>query len=167
MRGRLETAVRDHPEKASETEHAFSDSNERGHATDRPSTRDPKISVVVSDASFMTSELLARALGRVKTLSILKCALTFGETLEAIVEHVPDVAIVSTHLADGPYRGLELVRQARQLAEKTRCVLLMDDSDHGIVTDAFRAGARGVFKRSASMQLLSKCISAVHSGQIW
>jgi DNA-binding NarL/FixJ family response regulator len=121
----------------------------------------------VSDASFMISELLARALGRVKTLNILKCTVSFDEALKAIVERAPDVAIVSTHLADGAYRGLEVVRQARQLSTKTRCVVLMDDSDHQIVTDAFRAGARGIFKRSASMQLLSRCISAVHSGQIW
>jgi len=167
MRSRVETAASDRPEKTHETGHASSDSNERGQAADRPSRRDPRISVVVSDASFMISELLARALGRVKTLNILKCTVSFDEALKAIVERAPDVAIVSTHLADGAYRGLEVVRQARQLSTKTRCVVLMDDSDHQIVTDAFRAGARGIFKRSASMQLLSRCISAVHSGQIW
>lgn len=166
MRSSVGTAASDRPEKA-RTGHTPSNSNELGQTTDRVSNRDPRISVVVSDASFMTSELLARALSRVKTLNILKCTVTFGETLKAIVERAPDVAIVSTHLADGPYRGLEIVRQVRQLSANTRCVVLMDDSDHGIVADAFRAGARGVFKRSASMQLLGRCISAVHSGQIW
>jgi DNA-binding NarL/FixJ family response regulator len=167
MRSRVETAASDRPEKEYERGHTSSDSNEHGQTTDLARRRDPRISVVVSDASFMTSELLARALGRVKTFKILKCSVNFAETLKAIVERVPDVAIVSTHLADGPYRGLEVVRQVRQLSTKTRCVMLMDDSDRQIVTDAFRAGARGVFKRSASMQLLSRCISAVHSGQIW
>ena len=123
--------------------------------------------MVVSDASPMTSELLAQALARVKSLNIVKSAVNLGETLKAIVELGPDVAVVSTHLADGPYRGLEVVRQARQLSAKTRCVVLTDDSDRQVVTDAFRAGARGIFKRSSSMQLLSKCIGAVHSGQIW
>jgi DNA-binding NarL/FixJ family response regulator len=166
MTSSVGAAASDRPEKA-RTGHTSSNINELGQTTDRGSNRDPRISVIVSDASFMTSELLARALSRVKTLNILKCAVTFGETLKAIVEQVPDVAIVSTHLADGPYRGLEIVRQVRQLSAKTRCVVLMDDTDHGIVADAFRAGARGVFKRSASMQLLGRCISAVHSGQIW
>jgi DNA-binding NarL/FixJ family response regulator len=166
MRSSPGTGASDRPEKA-RTGHTSSNSNEHGQSTDRAFNRDPRISVVVSDASFMTAELLARALGRVKTLNILKCAVNFGEILKAIVERVPDVAIVSTHLADGPYRGLEVVRQVRQLSAKTRCVVLMDDSDHEIVADAFRAGARGVFKRSASMQLLGRCISAVHSGQIW
>ena len=167
MRSRVETSASDRQERAHETApHASSDSSQHGKSTERPG-RDSRISVIVSDANFMTSELLARALGRVKTLSIVKSAVSFSETLKAIVDRSPDVAVVSTHLADGPYRGLEIVRQARQLSEKTRCVVLMDDSDREIVTDAFRAGARGVFKRSASMQLLSRCITAVHSGQIW
>ena len=166
MRSRVETSASDRQERAHETAHASSNSSQHAKSTERP-RRDAQISVVVSDANFMTSELLARALGRVKTLSIVKSAVSFGDTLKAIVERSPDVAVVSTHLADGPYRGLEIVRQARQLSEKTRCVVLMDDSDREIVTDAFRAGARGVFKRSASMQLLSRCITAVHSGQIW
>src|SRR5262249_34403727 len=131
------------------------------------SRHDQKITVVISDASQMTSELLARALGRMKTLNILKSAVTSEEALEAIVDLEPDVAVVSTHQADGLCKGFEIVRQARQMFVKTRCVLLMDDSDHELVIDAFRAGARGVFKRSASMNLLGRCISAVHSGQIW
>jgi DNA-binding NarL/FixJ family response regulator len=166
MRSSLGTAAGDRSEKV-RTGHDFSSSHEHEQTTDQAFSRDSRISVVVSDASFMTSELLARALSRVKTLNILKCAVNFGETLKAIVEQAPDVAIVSTHLADGPYRGLEVVRQVRQLSAKTRCVMLMDDSDHEIVADAFRAGARGVFKRSASMQLLGRCIFAVHNGQIW
>jgi DNA-binding NarL/FixJ family response regulator len=134
------------------------------HASGEP---DQKISVVISDASYMTSELLSRALGRVKTFNILKSAVSAGETLDVIVELRPDVAIVSTHQADGLCKGLEIVRQAHQLSPKTRCVVLMDDTDREFVIDAFRAGARGIFKRSASMHVLSRCISAVHSGQIW
>ncbi|HKD80969.1 MAG TPA: response regulator transcription factor [Candidatus Angelobacter sp.] len=168
MRSRVENAASDRQEMTHGTAHASSTATaNEDHRSAGRRKRDLPISVVVSDASFMTSELLARALSRVKTLSIVKCAVTSGETLRAIVECVPDVAIVSTHLADGPYRGLEVVRQARQLASKTRCIVLMDDSDHQIVIDAFRVGARGVFKRSASTQLLTRCIAAVHGGQIW
>lgn len=166
MRRSIGTPASDSAAKA-RTWHTASNSNEQAQTTNRPANRDARISCVVSEASFMSSELLVRALSRVKTLNILECSVNFDETLNAIVERAPDVSIVSTHLADGPYRGLEVVRQARQLSTKTRCVVLMDEADNGIVADAFRAGARGVFKRSASMQLLGRCISAVHSGQIW
>ena len=167
MRSSVGVPASECPEKAQETGQTSPNPSEHEQAKEQASSRDQRISVIVSDASFMTSELLARALGRVKTLSILRCAVSFNETMKAIVESVPDIVVVSTHLADGPYRGLEVVRQVRQLSTKTRCVVLMDDSDHECVTDAFRAGARGVFKRSASMQLLGRCIAAVHSGQIW
>src|SRR5215469_13182784 len=77
--------------------------------------QDQRITVVISDASQMTSELLARALGRVKTLNVLKSVVTSVEALEAIVDLEPDVAVVSTHQADGLCKGFEIVRQARQL----------------------------------------------------
>jgi DNA-binding NarL/FixJ family response regulator len=168
MRSRATTVSIDRAENEQNLVHTSTASHANPEIRGPSSSRqDQKITVVISDASQMTSELLARALGRVKTLNILKSAVTSEEALEAIAEHEPDVAVVSTHQADGLCKGFEIVRQARQLFGKTRCVLLMDDSDHELVIDAFRAGARGVFKRSASMNLLGRCISAVHSGQIW
>ena len=35
------------------------------------------------------------------------------------------------------------------------------------VISAFRDGARGVFNRNHSLKSISKCIQAVHQGQIW
>jgi DNA-binding NarL/FixJ family response regulator len=167
MRSSLGVPATERADKVQETGYTSPSPSEHEQVKEQLSIHDQRISVVVSDGSFMTSELLARALSRVKTLSILRCTVSFNETMKAIVEGVPDIAVVSTHLADGSYRGLEVVRQVRHLSAKTRCVVLMDDSDHDTVTDAFRAGARGVFKRSASMQLLGRCIAAVHNGQIW
>jgi DNA-binding NarL/FixJ family response regulator len=135
------------------------DNASRGH--------DQRISVVVSDGSYMTSELLARALTRIKMLTILRCTINFDQTLEAIVDLQPDVAVIGLHLADGPYKALELLRRLRDLSAKTRCVLLIDDAEREGVIDAFRAGARGIFRRSMPMHLLARCIGAVHKGQIW
>ncbi len=128
---------------------------------------DQRVSAVITDASHMTAELLARVLRRVKTLNIVKSVVNVREALDAIVNLRPNIAIISTHLADGPYRGFEILRQVRQASPATQCVVLMDDSDHDLVIDAFRAGARGIFKRSGSMRLLGRCIFAVHSGQVW
>jgi DNA-binding NarL/FixJ family response regulator len=126
-----------------------------------------KISLVVSGGSYMASELLARALTRIKTLDILKCTVNFGETLDAIVDLRPDVAVLSIHFAEGPYKALELLRHLRDLSVRSRCVLLMDECEREGVIDAFRAGARGIFRRSAPTHLLPRCISAVHNGQVW
>lgn len=115
----------------------------------------------------MTSELLARALTRIKTLIILKCTVNFGDTLEAIVDLRPDVAVLSLHFADGPYQALDLLRRLRDLSVRTRCVLLINEAEREGVIDAFRAGARGIFRRSAPTHLLARCIAAVHKGQVW
>jgi len=128
---------------------------------------DHKISVVVSDGSYMTSELLARALTRIKTLSVLKCTVNFDQTLEAIVTLRPDVAVLGLHFANGPYKALELLRRLRDVSAKTRCVLLTDETERDGVIEAFRAGARGIFRRSTPTHLLARCITAVHRGQIW
>lgn len=142
--------------------------HEAGDTRDQAYARsNQRISVVVSDGNYMNSELLARALSRLKTLTILKCAVSFVEILEAIVDLRPDVAVLSTHLADGPFKGWEILRRARELSADTRCIVLMDEAEDEGVVDAFRAGARGIFRRSAPMHLLGRCISAVHSGQIW
>lgn len=129
--------------------------------------RDQKISVVVSDGSYMSSELLARALTRIKTLTVLKCTVKFAETLEAITDLQPDVAVLNLHFADGPYKALDLLRRLRDLSVKTRCVLLMDQTERDGIIDAFRAGARGIFRRSMPTHLLARCIVAVHKGQVW
>jgi DNA-binding NarL/FixJ family response regulator len=45
--------------------------------------------------------------------------------------------------------------------------MLIPNSDRDLVVDAFRGGAKGVFCRLQPLKLLSKCIRAVHEGQIW
>lgn len=126
-----------------------------------------RISLVVNDGSYMSSELLGRALGRIKMLLVAKCTVNFQETLEAITEFQPDVVLLSLHFPDGPYKGLELLRRVRDGSLRSRCVVLMDDAEREGIIDAFRAGARGIFRRSTSTHLLARCIAAVHSGQLW
>ena len=117
MNFREAAAASGSPRKPLATGGASPNVNEFGQSTDQGASRiDEKISVVVSDFSHMNSELLARALSRVKNLTILKCSVNFIDTLEAIVDLRPDVAVISIHLADGPYRGLEIIRRGRQLS---------------------------------------------------
>jgi len=45
--------------------------------------------------------------------------------------------------------------------------MLLKSKQHDLVIDAFRAGAKGVFCRTEPLKSLTKCILAVHNGQIW
>lgn len=125
------------------------------------------ISIVISDANQMMCELLAGALKRVRSLKVLKCTIRTSDVFQAIADLQPDVALISTHLADGPFSGFKALRQLRTVSGKTRYVMLLDHTEPELVIDAFRAGARGVFRRSASLNLLYRCITAVHNGQVW
>jgi DNA-binding NarL/FixJ family response regulator len=98
---------------------------------------------------------------------MLKYAITSGELRDAVSQLSPDIAIVSAHLSQEPYSGFMVLRQMQSPSRKTRFIMLMDQLEGELVVDAFRAGARGVFKKSAPVSLLYKCITAVHNGQIW
>src|SRR5438270_12749789 len=139
MKRGVETFENNSAGKASKAVRVSVNTNEVGPEDQTFSGAEPKISIVVCDCSQMNSELLAGALSRVKDVLVLKCAINFMESLQAVVELSPDIAVVSAHLADGPYRGLELVRRSRELSVRTRYIVLMDDSDHEGVIDAFRA----------------------------
>ena len=45
--------------------------------------------------------------------------------------------------------------------------MLLDSSKGEMVLEAFRAGARGVFSKNDSVDILSKCLRKVYEGQIW
>ena len=55
----------------------------------------------------------------------------------------------------------------REMASAAAAIMLLQSSTSDSVVSAFRAGARGVFYRSHSFKVLSKCIRRVHEGQIW
>ena len=45
--------------------------------------------------------------------------------------------------------------------------MLLKSNHDDLVIDAFRAGAKGVYCRTEPLKSLTKCIMAVHNGQIW
>jgi len=70
-------------------------------------------------------------------------------------------------MEEEPQRGLLLLQQLRSARPGLRAIVLLDSSKPAVVVECFRSGACGVFCRSNEIQLLRKCIVAVHSGQIW
>jgi DNA-binding NarL/FixJ family response regulator len=126
-----------------------------------------RISVLVVTGDNMTSELLKKSFahGRrgfaVETLT--------GSSQKIIGElgaHKADVALISAELQDGPEAGLKVLQKTRK-SQATSAIMLLQGSKPEQVVNAFREGARGVFYRSHSLKSLSKCIQAVHQGQIW
>jgi DNA-binding NarL/FixJ family response regulator len=126
-----------------------------------------RISVLVVTADNMTSELLKNAF--VHGRNGFKVETLTGSSQQIIGElgaHKADVALISDELQDGPEAGSKVLQKTRE-SHGTPAIMLLQNRKPERVVSAFRNGARGIFYRSHSLKSLSKCIQAVHQGQIW
>ena len=123
------------------------------------------ISVLVADSTPLTGRLIADALKRDRGLTI-----TTAEARSVIFTATtlkPDVTIVSEQLQGKPGKGFEVLTELRVAVPSTRTVMLLDSAERGLVIEAFRSGARGVFCRSDPLKMLARCVHKVHAGQFW
>lgn len=129
--------------------------------------RNTGIRLLVADRNLMNCQLLVGALRHGRRIKVVGRA-TASEPIIAEAEAtLPNVALISAHLQDGPLAGFEVVRRLRNLHPEIRAVLLLDSADRSSVIDAFRAGAKGIFSRDDSLGALCRCIQHVHAGQTW
>jgi DNA-binding NarL/FixJ family response regulator len=77
------------------------------------------------------------------------------------------VVILSNNLSGSPDKGLEILKELVAVSPKTRVVMLLDDEDSGVVVNALKWGARGVFCRLHPLEMLIRCVKQVHAGQVW
>jgi DNA-binding NarL/FixJ family response regulator len=126
------------------------------------------ISVLLATPRVMTSELMVAALRRKKHFRVVDSATTVKDVLESAQGANLDVALIAASLFDGPLSGFGALRQIRELHPDLKTVILLDNCESGLVVDAFRAGARGVFNLwRANFRSLCRCVESVHAGQIW
>ena len=98
---------------------------------------------------------------------VVGCAVNAAEIRIILKKQKPQVAIISPNLEDGPLRGFDLVQEICDSSPATRSIVLLDSMEPQMVIWSFQVGAKGVFSREKSIEALSKCIDAVHGGQIW
>jgi two-component system, NarL family, nitrate/nitrite response regulator NarL len=133
---------------------------------ERASAAERQIRVVVLDSSAIHTQLLADALRRDRALDVVSLD-SAQPVIKTVIECAIDVLVIGANLEEQTYRGLEILRELRGSRPNVRAVVLLDSCKPQVVLDAFRAGARGVFSRSESIDKLGKCIRCVHEGQIW
>jgi DNA-binding NarL/FixJ family response regulator len=115
----------------------------------------------------MTSELLKNAFAHGRQgFTVQTLTGTSQKIIGELGSHKADVALISEELQDGPEAGSRVLQKTRDY-NGTAAIMLLRSSKPERVISAFRDGARGVFYRSHSLKSLSKCIQAVHQGQIW
>jgi DNA-binding NarL/FixJ family response regulator len=124
--------------------------------------------VLISDKTPLGCQLLARTLdGYIENVNGGGYATSSSEVLRAAQECNPEIALISATLEDGPLAGFKTLPALQSMLPQCAVVVILDDVDGDLVVDAFRAHARGVFFRADPIDLLIKCITVVHQGQIW
>jgi DNA-binding NarL/FixJ family response regulator len=121
--------------------------------------------VLVADSTLLTGRLIADALKRDRKLSITSAK--NDSVLAAASALEPHITILSEALEGIPGQGLKLLPDLLAAVPRTRVVMLLDTASPTLVVEAFRKGARGIFCRSDSLAMLTRCVHRVHQGQLW
>jgi DNA-binding NarL/FixJ family response regulator len=124
--------------------------------------------VFIADASRMACQLMASALGRSRyRFNVIGYATDRAGVRGGIATDKPSVAVISAHLKDGVFAGLDAIRDSRTTCPGTSIIGILDSTTAPIVVETFRAGATGILSREEPFEVMSKCIKAVHQGQVW
>jgi two-component system nitrate/nitrite response regulator NarL len=128
----------------------------------------PVVSVFLAEPSRMSCELMAAALQRSRYKLTLAGYATDSVGIRAwFEENDVDVAIINTDLREGATAAFDVTREIRSSHPQTSVIMMIELIERVMIVEAFRAGARGIFSRDNSFDLLCKCIQVVHEGQIW
>ena len=125
------------------------------------------IRVVVADGTRMGSQLISDALKGDFRFTVAGVCASSHELLESVAACHPDVVVVNVNLDEQAMKGFEVARQLRTSYPQTRVIILLDSPKRDLVIRAFGSGAKGVFCRAQSIEMLRKCICIVHAGQVW
>jgi len=126
------------------------------------------IRLLIVEDNPLGCELLKSSLKRSQLgVSKFASAITYGQIIDATKDDQIDVALINEHLEDGRRNGLEMIDHLRKSSPAIRSILLAKTLTPELVLAAFHNGAKGVFCRTEPIQALSRCIRAVHRGQVW
>ncbi len=132
-----------------------------------PKCPSESVRVLVGDKTPMNGQLVADALGKDTRIKICGSHSTSNDILRTVQTFNPHVVLLSSHLADGEKKGFEVTRNLRATHPGAACVILLDVADRACIVESFRCGAKGVFSRTESIKLLTKCVHCVKAGQVW
>lgn len=125
------------------------------------------IRVLVSDDTRVHTELLADALKRNGGLEVTAAPSGSASLMMLCNPAEVDVLLIGSNLDGQAARGFEILRQLKGAHPEIRAVMLLDNAEPDAVLQAFRGGARGIFSKNESIEILGTCLRKVYAGQIW
>lgn len=126
---------------------------------------EPPLRVLIVDRDAMSSHLLAEALVRNRRCDAT--AILAPDLLRTLATREIHLVVIGADLNTGPRMGFELAEAVCCAHPEVIIVLLLNQTDHVSVINAFRSGARGVFSRQRPIPEFLDCIEHVRKGYIW
>jgi two-component system nitrate/nitrite response regulator NarL len=121
--------------------------------------------VVIVDRDSMSGDLLAQALVRDKPCEAI--SIPPSELLGVLATQPIDLVVIAVEVNLKSGGGLDLTHAVSRAYPKICIVILLGESAHESVINAFRCGARGVFSRQRPMAEFLECVDHVRKGFIW
>jgi two-component system nitrate/nitrite response regulator NarL len=139
----------------------------RDHDSELKGFEDPEIifRVLIVDRDSMSSDLLATALTRGRDCQAM--AVRSADLLPRMADGQAQLVVIGADLNQDTNTGFDLARTALHLHPDVPIVILLNQSTHDSVINAFRSGACGVFSRQQPVTEFLDCIDHVRKGCIW
>ena len=120
---------------------------------------------LIVDRDSMTSDLLANALTRERNCPAL--AVSSANLLRSLQTDHAELVVIGAELDGELETGFDLAQVISRAHPTVRIVILLNQSTHESVVNAFRCGARGVFSRQQPVAEFLDCVEHVRKGFIW
>jgi two-component system nitrate/nitrite response regulator NarL len=126
------------------------------------------IGVLVADSNQMQCQLLVGALRRRPEFRVYACSVDMNIILNIIADVPINVIVMNADHPKLAGQDMANVRRLHLAHPQIAKVLVLGESNHDAVVNAFRSGVKGLFCfADHPFRLLCKCIQSVHQGQVW
>jgi len=123
------------------------------------------VTLVAADPHPLSLLGLAQLLNSEPNLTLLASCTTAAETVQAVMQHQPDLLVIDINLPDRS--GLELINELKNSSLDVKIVILTTAMDDDQTIEALRFGVKGVVLKDMPSHLLMQCLQKVATGGLW
>jgi len=121
--------------------------------------------VLIVDRDSMTGDLLASTL--IRERNCRASAISPANLLRSLESAHAEIVVIGAELDHPSQSGFDLAQVVSRAHPGVLIVILLNQSTHESVVNAFRCGARGVFSRQQPVAEFLDCVEHVRKGFIW
>jgi two-component system nitrate/nitrite response regulator NarL len=121
--------------------------------------------ILIVDRNSMSSDLLAIALTQHRNCRA--SAAPSIDLLRSVGAENADLVVIGAELNQKSGAGFDLAQAVSRAHPSVLIVIILNESSHQSVVNAFRSGARGVFSRQQPVAEFLDCVDHVRKGFIW